>query len=789
MCRHVFTPSDSVGRQRSSRCDALLILVALAGTAGLGPLDVAAQAPPRVDSTPPFVLERVTRDRWVHEGQHPGFVPFKEVVAAIRVRGMRFGMPGRSLTLQAGIVDAMLTLDERNAVVGATVDQPPVGYSRFEDAEERLDMRRRLLAGRGAALSLPWARLWDVPFQVAPGLLVPGRTWTDTLDLMAGPTEGLSERLEGVRHNRVVDDTVVGGRRLLLVRTESEVRYRSTEIVNDASREGSFTIERDVRGTVHGGVAVDTALGIRAAGADSADWAGEALLRTPEGRTFPSGVRYQRTRTWLLHDSTAWADSVGAARGRGDRGMLVLPSTPLQERLVAGDSTAADSLLTRWRETADPDERAAVEATLTIWWGRGRLRADALRRELVRLRREAGDSTAGLVTLSGYAAEPLTAARAARLLPYLEDPGRLWKLGIVPRWTYNELAGVLLHATPILEPDSTKWGCEPAACTLFLSTLETAREPRLRDAALVGAFARDPERWYARLRARADSGSRVVASALNLAEGVGAPWPAAPKDSVPPPGSDWRTWLSWMGGSLRFERTHRDALRMYAARTGRDPVAELRAAWPPEADSARLVIGTILQGMDEVSAATASDLAAEVLSGSGARLALAVSSLSGLLAREGSPAPPDLAAGLVGEVLDSILAGGDSPWPAVAGYSRVAGGRILYPAAVDFHGVRGVPVFVRAETLPEGMAHALPVPVQAVDSVTWAARPPREGGALLEFHPVRMLGDFVELRWDWRVLRQRAPDERPSGYAGGGGLTLIRTDEGWRVVATIAWIT
>jgi hypothetical protein len=790
MCRDVFAGSGPAARPRPFRGGALLVLLALAGTAALVPARGAAQAVPRPDSTPPLVLERVTRDRWVHEGQHPGFVPFQEVVDGIQVRVFRFGAsPRRSMTVRIRNLAARVTLDEGNAVVGATVDQPALGYSRFEDAAERVDIRRRLLSGRGAALNLPWARLWDVPFHVPPGVLAPGRAWTDTLSLMAGPTEGLSERLEGVRHSRVVGDTAVGGRRLPLVRTESDVRYRSTEIVDDASREGSFTIERDVRGTVLGAVAVDTALGIRAVGADSAEWSGEALLHTPEGRTFTSGMRYQRTRTWSLRDSAAWADSARGERERAHSGMLILPSTPLQERLAAGDSAAADSLLARWRDTVDPDERAGVEATLMVWWARGSGRGDALRTQLGRMRREAGDSTDGLVPLTGSMAAPLTAARAMRLLPYLDDPGRLWRIGIVPRWTYNELASVLLAATPILQPDSTKWGCEPAACALFLSALETAREPRLRDAALVGAFARDPTRWYARLRARADSGSRVVGGALTLAEGVGAPWPAAPKDPMPPAGSDWRTWLSWMGGTVRFEGTHRDALRMYAARTGRDPAAELQAAWPPEGDSARLVLGTILRGMGRAPVARASNLAAEVLSGSGARLELAVRSLRGLLAREGSPAPPELAAGLLGEVLDSILAGGDSPWPAVAGFGGVAGGRVLHPFAVDFHGVPPVPLFIRAESLPAGFPERLPAPLQAVDSAAWAARPPREGGAILEFYPVRTVGDFVELHWRWTVLRRRGPDESPSGYAGGGGLTLIHTAEGWRVVASNAWIT
>ncbi len=281
----------------------------------------------------------------------------------------------------------------------------------------------------------------------------------------------------------------------------------------------------------------------------------------------------------------------------------------------------------------------------------------------------------------------------------------------------------------------------------------------------------------------------MVGGALEMAEGVGAPWPAAPQDSMPPPGSDWRAWLSWMGGSVRFEGSHRDALRMYAARTGRDPVGELGADWPPEGDSARLVLGTILQGMGEAPAVTAADLVQDVLSGSEARLGLAGRALRGLMAREGSPPPSAVATELQSAVLDSLLAGGESPWKAVPAFVVGGGGRVLYSFAQDFHGVRAAPLFILGETLPEGLRERLPARLQAVDSATWAARPRREGGVLVEFYPVRMVGDFADVHWSWTAFEHRAPDESPVGYAGGGGLTLVRTEEGWRVVAASAWIT
>lgn len=764
---------------------AVLLLLAAAAPGAAG------QDPFRVDSTGAFVLERTTRERWVHEGQHPGFVPRRldrDVIHVRRLSGFG-GRGGGSLSLRLLNREASLLLEEGNRVSLATVDLPRLIYHKYDREEERADLRRSSVAGYGLVQHLPYARLWEVPFPVTVGTLSPGTAWSDTLSFSDDPGDGLSEHLSGVWRKRVVGDTLMGARRLPVVRVEADVRYHATEVVGDGARPGSFTVERDLQGTVTGFAVVDTALGTRAGGADTAAWAGTAVLRTQEGHSFPSRVRYDGTRTWTLRDSLTWADSVQEARRRDTRGMVRAPSTPLQERLAAGDSAAADSLLGRWRTAGDPDERSELEQALWGWWARGRERSDALRDTLARLRREAGDTATGILVLDRMGSEPLSAERARRMLPYLDDMGRAWKLGYVPTWTYVELAAILLEATPILETDSTRWRCAPEACRAFIAALGSASEPRLRDAALVGAFARDPARWADRIRARADSGSHVVGRAVQLAGGVGAPWPASPKDPVPPPGADWRAWLSWMGGTIRFEGSHRDALLMYAALTGRDPVAELRDAWPAPSDSARLVLGAVLSGMGAGEEPTAAGLAQELLSTNPARVTLAARALNGLLAREGAPPDSALAGDLLSLVLDSIMVGGESPWPAVDGLPLRPGERLLSRYSTTFHGIEGVPVFIGATSLPPGFAARVKPPLQVVDSATWAARPSRAGGVIIEVHPMRAAGDFVELAWTWTAFAARAPDESPVGYAGGGALVLLRTAEGWRVVDTRAWIT
>ena len=404
---------------------------------------------------------------------------------------------------------------------------------------------------------------------VLPGeRLAPGVTWTDTLSFSVEPGEEWLETLDGIWRHQVVGDTLVNGRHLPLVQTTAELRHRSFESVPDAGMEGNLVVERALSGQLVGRAAVDTVLGLRALGADSSAWEGIATLHTQDGRSFDAPLRYQRIRVWRLADSTAWAavqDSIRAERRRQDTGMLGLPVTELQERLLRGDSALGDSLRTRWQETDDPDERWTVEGLLRGWGDRVPGRRDDILAWLEDARLELGDTATLLAARldGGSWLDSLTGEDLDELLPYLDDLGRLWEIGVTPRWTYSTLATGLLDDTPLLEPDTAKWNCTPAACERVISLLETASEPRLRDVALVAAFARDPAAWYERLRTRADSGSLVVREALQMGDGVGA----TRGDMVPPlmhPGE--RGSLGWVG---RFGSGRHTRMRSGCTRHGR----------------------------------------------------------------------------------------------------------------------------------------------------------------------------------------------------------------------------
>lgn len=730
---------------------------------------------------PPLVLLREVHDRWVHEGQHGAFVPFQSATLTLQLRGTASGA-SRSLRLGERGQQHSLMLDPRNRIRMAEAAQPPVTFTSWNTDLGDQQTRWTRLTGPGATLSLPMARLWEVPFPVAAVPLGPGVAWADTLAFEA-EGDGLRERLEGVWVHRVVGDTVIAGRALPLVVTDADLRYTARELTLDAATESALEVLRDVSGYMHSRAAVDTALGVRRAGRDSTQLRGTATLHMAGSEPVVSGVRYDRRRRWELQDSTAWAvrqDSLREAQRRQSTGMLMLPRTRLEERLRAGDAAAADSLFAAWAAAADPDERQAIARTLRLFPAAPG--AESVEDRLQRMQLAAGDT-------AGYVAEALASLGrrptwTVELIPWLSDPGRLWRLGILPRSVYRELGDALLASTPLLQADTSRWRCRPGACDAIIALLDAPVEQRLRDAALAGAFARDPARWYGRVRQRAAEGSTIARQAERLGRGVGATWPAASGAGVPEPSAGWRAWLDWMGGQVRFEESHRNALRMYSARTGRDPLQELLQQWPVVQDSARLVLEAVLRGTGRLADPAPAELAMSLATGSEADREAAVRQLRRLIREHGTPADSATQRALLQTLLEAVAADARTPWPALHDDDRA-----LRRAVGGFHGVQDVPVFVLDENVPPAMATAIPAGLMLISREAWQARPLREGGVLIQLQPVRTWGDFASVGLNWSALRRRAADEAPSGYAGGGELILLRTADGWVVVTDSSWIT
>ncbi len=752
------------------RCLPRVTLTALA----LGvvvPAHADAQVP--ADTTAVQVIRRVTEERWIHEDAPPEFVPTTERVEAFHAREIRSPMLRDPVwTVTAGLVDAEAYFDESGRIRSVQMRLPALSSTRWDDAADRRRNGVWRLQGRpelrAVALRLPSSRFRELWVPLPREDLAAGERWIDTLAFVAEPGEGLSESYRSVRRFEVLGDTMTGGGRALRIRMVEEVQYEATDL--DVLLKSVRPVDRTLAGRTRGIALVEPETMLRVGGADTARWEGRAVLRDSVSGPLTSGVRMERVRTWTRYDSAsleALQDSMRAARARASTGMLMLPTTDLQRRLRAGDPVLADSLVERWRVSRDPDEIAELQSLLRRYDTSGTRTADQMD-SLARVFALAREDTLTLLrTARGHIpySRRLTVADAERVLPYLEDPGRLWRLGAPARYDYLELAGTLLRSGPIAEPDSTRWGCEPAACRLMIERGAASSEPRLRDAALVGRFAWNPARWFDSLVVRQEEGATLVAEAIRYGRGVarkGAP-------AVPPAGADWTAWRSWWNGGGRDRRQILRALRLYAARTGRDPMAELVAGWPPADDSARVVLEEILRAADAIPARTADELRADVLSGDEARVRSARWEIRRRMG-EGEVVDPQSVVAVLVPLVDSIFAGGAYPWPAIPGAQSLQG------IATSSHGVEEVPRFLLSANLPQAVLDAPLAGVTVVTPEEWQARDLRAGGHIFDFRAPMRWGPFLALSWRWTAYLHRAADEAPKGYSGGGSLILVQTE-------------
>jgi hypothetical protein len=304
--------------------------------------------------------------------------------------------------------------------------------------------------------------------------------------------------------------------------------------------------------------------------------------------------------------------------------------------------------------------------------------------------------------------------------------------------------------------------------------------PRLRDAALVGRFARDPARWYDSLVMRRDEGATLVTRAIEFGRGSASEG----QPPVPASGADWTAWRRWWDAGGGDHSGSFRALRFYEARTGRDPIAELAAAWPPEGDPARVALGEILRAAHAIPPPTADEVRTGVLSGDSVQVRRAAGQIQW---GAGERVDADSVASVLVPLLDSIFADGSFPWPVVAGAPAEPSLQDGY--ATSSHGVGGIPTFLLEANIPNSIRANPPPDVTVITREVWQARDLRAGGHLFEFTRPRRWGPFLSLAWEWTALSMRTPDEAPKGYAGGATLILVQTDDGWRVVSLASWIT
>ncbi|MBB4635001.1 hypothetical protein [Longimicrobium terrae] len=724
--------------------------------------------------------------RWMHGRQQAAFARGGGEQTQIAIDSVRRdGARGERTLLIHMDTAASVTHDARGRLV--RIDAP-VEY-RGSPGESALDSVTAIgwSVMEGGQLILPAARLWDLVPSLPAGAPRAGLRWTDPVDLhaVAGP---YAQSLRGERVSIIVRDTMVQGRRMWIVRDSAAVRYEERWIRMERTLADSVGVERVADGIVRGRHLYDPALGLFRQRADTARYAGEATLRYPDGRRFRTPARYERTRAWMLYDSASLArreqEAMDAARRHNSGGMLRFADGEIEERLSKGDTVLRDSLIAAWNSARDPGARSA--ALLALGWHVGEEKQE----EMAQLALLAGD-TAYYVrhVVEGFYTgnrPPVNAAELQILLPFMNDPGLAFAFGIDLDPMYEDPRQGLLTDPPAVQPDSTRWSCTRAACELLMAQYDQAREPRLRALGLIARLAFDPARWGP-VVLREGPANPYLAYAVMAVRGVAATWEAAAHAPIPEPGADWRAWLEWMDGrnpayaaanptlprpGVRWDAAHRTTVRFQQVLTGRRIVDELHARLAAaESDSARLVFGTMLVGMDEA-IHTPAQIAQMVQSASVADRALGMRQLP-MLFRDAVPADSATAEVLVDRVL-AIQIDAAQPWPDVDGKTA--------RAWVTARGEGPIPALLRRDSLPPEVARRWGARVRLLSAAELAALPQREPGTRIRVSRPMVLGPFarVDLRFDSRY--PRGADEAPAGNAGLWSAWLLKTPGGWVLV-------
>jgi hypothetical protein len=760
-----------------------------------------------------WALEQQTREQWMHGREHPRFTPFRLDRHWVIVDSIRDEAASRRLYLTLGRYAS--GRDSARIVVGPTghVVSLDVGLAPFTrrgpvfpgDSARWVDRQRR---GGNDGVALQASRLWDVVPTVPPGVLRVGVTWTDTIARQAddGP---FHQAMHGTRISQVIGKQIVGGRHLWIVHDSALVAYDERYPERERTLDTIVLVTRVTSGTIHGVHLYDPALRLSPERADTTRLSGDATLQYPDGRSYRTPARFERTRRWTLMDSTGYAARMAELRrgnARAYGGMVLVPTNAMEKRLAAGDVTARDSLLSAWRHATDPDTVKALFDMLYQWGTRDA----ASRARLDSVRVAAGD-TAYLYRILAQRIgrrEPVDIADVRAMLPFMEDPSLAWSYNVSRDWLYENLVQTLTtwpRAAAAVRPPRGSVACTIAACQLLAAQWRTAHEPRLRDVGLVALLSTEPARWADTVLKFAGPGHSLLSGAVPLILGVGATWPAASKAPLPSPTSDWHPWLEWMDGrdprylslsaqsglsaafrgdtlpQVRFEESHATAVRFFEARTGRDVVAEWRHAYEEtSSDSGRLVFGSMLEELGALQL-TASQVAERFQSGDAARVALARRALfaNAVWSPMDSAAAEPLVQRLLAITVDSAPV-----WRTGAADLRTpsrGSPTILHAARRQF--------FLNPEGLSSSVRAAWGARVQLMTPKTWGDRDEREAGVFYTISPLRSWGRFVRVELHASERTARTSDQVPSVNASSTTYYLMSLDGEWFIVSMDRWVT
>jgi hypothetical protein len=784
--------------ERQRAAIAVVAVFSMIGCSVSGAPEPAQPAP----ASARYVMEQATQDRWISARQRPEFTPFARASSTLYLdlaapdprTGERTIRVAFRAPRSADSAALQVRPDGRVVRYDGWVPSVPLPPMIVPGDSARFARIRLRLGGR---LALPQTRVWELVPRVRPRRFVAGARWTDTLALDAAQ-DGFRQTLAGVRTSVLIGDTVVAGRRLWIVRDSAVVRYAERDLEHERTLDTLVAIDRTVTGTVLGRYVYDPDLRFSHLRNDTTSLSGDAVLRYPDGRTFATPVRYERTRHWTLYDIATFTTRQAARRAelqRTSSGPVRSASNETERRLGAGDTTLRDSLTSVWASEREPNRREELYRLLMLW-GRP---VPAFKNELDARRMAAGDSAFILRQLAerAYPARPRIDFDAAQqMIRVMSDPGLPFAFGWSRDAIYENLVQTFSTWPPATAPDSSQWRCTPDACALLGAQWHRASEPRLRDVGLAVLATIDPVRWADTAVARAAAGSSVIQRIAQLANGVGATWPAAAKLALPAEEADWRAWLAWMnapnpqyrvpsalpqesGIHVRFDESHATAIRFHQVRTGRDLIGELRRRLVAATDdSARMVYGTMLSGLGDTP--SVDQIAAQLRSGSAPQITLARRSMHSVFGARAPRADSATTVAIIDRLIESRLDGSD-PWPQLTprpGPTRPP----APPPAVP-------PRYVLLDSVPPALQAKWRDRVRFISLDEWRRMPEGQPAELLTFSGVERVGPFVRVQEHVSGRLPRQPNETPRLFFSGTSYYLLATGDGWAIVDAGMWIT
>lgn len=742
-----------------------------------------------------WMFERTETERWLHARQRAEFTePERQrdwMHAVITTPATSPARDGRSVSVD--IPWAYSTRFELDAA--GRVRAPRTSLTRLPTVRllirtaadsERAELALRADTLPADSIALPELRLFELVPVFAPPRLAVGAAWRDTFHLVAGRGDNRST-LRGVRVSVITGDTVLDGRRLYIVKDSARVHLDERAGSDERTLASRAITTRTADGTVRGRYFYDVDIALARQQFDTVQLRGSATLAYADGRRFQTAARYEQTRALALFDSAGYLESERARRAtERPSGMLIVPTTDVEERLRRGDARVQDSLFAALARTHDATERGNLLRLFGRWgWN------DAFRERVKRFVLASGDTARALNALqdAGWGAQ-LDVAQARFLLPFLRNPGLLFDFGMARDQFYENIGGGILLHPPAVVPDSTRWPCTRAACTLLANELRTAREPRLRQLAIAAHFGLEPRRWLDSLQANAGS-MRFSASAQDLLRGIGATWPASSHMPLPADARSWRAWYEWLNGvkpeaaqprpgprpndvmtQFRFEDTHRYGLRMQELLTGRDVARELQAAYAAGNDTARFVFGATLLAVDKLHISM--DSIARQLQGSASKFdrELALRALPRSF-RQGTRAPEPVTTQLTDSLLAMLTTGAPS-WPALPGHEPFWA----------FHKVVSdtTPIYVNVERISDASRARWSRTTRVVTTPEFTPTRAQYPAMVIHVTPLDVDGDVAHFSATWSYVST-------SGWAGGADIYLLNTARGWLIVLLDEWIT